>query len=102
MISLLITYVIVVFVALSQIPSGNRLTAPFEGRAGEPNTLGGYLILMNSIKKVYVLLYDNFSDFEIVQTTLLLRDKFEIVYVGFHTTMNRSITKLNVMADILA
>ena len=33
--------------AISQIPSGERVTAPFEGRyGGEPNTLGGYLVLM--------------------------------------------------------
>jgi len=55
---------------------------------------------MNSKKKVYVLLYDKFSDFEIVQTTLLL-EKLDIIYVGFNTLMNRSITKLNVKADIL-
>ncbi len=28
------------------IPSGVRLSAPFEGESGEPNTLGGYLVFM--------------------------------------------------------
>ena len=35
--------------AITQIPSGQRATAPFEGEAGEPNTLGGYLVLMMAI-----------------------------------------------------
>jgi O-antigen ligase len=34
---------------ISQIPSGIRVSAPFEGEIGEPNTLGGYLILMMSV-----------------------------------------------------
>jgi O-antigen ligase len=33
-------------IGLAQIPSGNRVSAPFEGEAGEPNTFGGYLLLM--------------------------------------------------------
>jgi O-antigen ligase len=36
-------------IAMLQIPAGGRVTAPFEGEVGEPNTLGGYLILMLSI-----------------------------------------------------
>ena len=32
--------------ALYQIPTGGRVTAPFEGERGEPNTLGGYLLFM--------------------------------------------------------
>ncbi|MBN1882205.1 MAG: O-antigen ligase family protein [Deltaproteobacteria bacterium] len=32
-----------------QIPFGIRVSAPFEGEAGEPNTLGGYLILIISV-----------------------------------------------------
>jgi O-antigen ligase len=49
------TFIIVTIVALIQIPSGNRLTAPFEGDAGEPNTLGGYLILIIAINLNLVL-----------------------------------------------
>jgi O-antigen ligase len=45
-VSLLLTCVIVDVVALAQIPSGKRLSAPFEGEVGEPNTFGGYLLLM--------------------------------------------------------
>jgi O-antigen ligase len=32
-----------------QIPLGVRVSAPFEGERGEPNTLGGYLILIISV-----------------------------------------------------
>lgn len=43
---LLVTCLIVSIVGIAQIPSGQRLSAPFEGKTGEPNTFGGYLILM--------------------------------------------------------
>ncbi|MDD5229792.1 MAG: O-antigen ligase family protein [Candidatus Marinimicrobia bacterium] len=49
LISLIITFVIVTVLALIQIPTGRRVTAPFEGDAGEPNTLGGYLIFIIAI-----------------------------------------------------
>ncbi len=45
-IALIITYTIVTISAIAQIPTGRRVTAPFEGDAGEPNTLGGYLIFI--------------------------------------------------------
>ena len=35
--------------AISQIPYVERVSAPFEGEIGEPNTLGGYLVLMFSL-----------------------------------------------------
>jgi len=47
--ALLITCMIVSIVAIAQIPAGGRITAPFEGKGGEPNTLGGYLLFMISI-----------------------------------------------------
>jgi O-antigen ligase len=37
---------IVSLVGIAQIPSGHRVSAPFEGKSGEPNTMGGYLLLM--------------------------------------------------------
>jgi O-antigen ligase len=33
-------------IGIMQIPSGERVGAPFEGQYGEPNTFGGYLIFM--------------------------------------------------------
>jgi len=34
---------------LWQIPTGARVSAPFEGEVGEPNTFGGYLVFMGAI-----------------------------------------------------
>jgi len=42
----LLTGFIVCFYGWSQIGSGIRITTPFEGVKGEPNTLGGYLLLL--------------------------------------------------------
>ena len=44
-----ITYIIVLIVSLSQVPKEVRISAPFEGEHGEPNTLGGYLVMMFSM-----------------------------------------------------
>lgn len=48
-IAIIMVFVIVCFASIAQIPQGERITAPFEGQGGEPNTLGGYLILVLSI-----------------------------------------------------
>jgi O-antigen ligase len=47
--AMMIVCFIICIVAILQIPGGGRVTAPFEGASGEPNTLGGYLVLMLSI-----------------------------------------------------
>jgi len=47
--AILLTCLIVSLYAIYQIPAGERVTAPFEGEWGEPNTLGGYLLLILSI-----------------------------------------------------
>lgn len=44
-----LTAALVSVFALAQIPAGGRVTAPFEGKEGEPNTLGGYLVFMLAI-----------------------------------------------------
>ena len=54
---MLIVCFIVCLVSIAQIPGGGRVTAPFEGAEGEPNTLGGYLILMLSITLGLLLTY---------------------------------------------
>ena len=41
--------------AISQIPSGERASAPFEGETGEPNTLGGYLVFMLAVVTGFLL-----------------------------------------------
>lgn len=43
------TAAIISLIAMLQIPGGDRVTAPFEGEDAEPNTLGGYLVLMIAI-----------------------------------------------------
>lgn len=57
--TILIVCLIVCIVAIAQIPSGARVSAPFEGSEGEPNTLGGYLVLMLSL--VLGLLHSNYG-----------------------------------------
>jgi O-antigen ligase len=61
--------IIVAIIAISQIPSGERVSAPFEGERGEPNTLGGYLVFfiaiglglaLNTLKMMRRLLYLGF------------------------------------------
>ncbi|GJQ60331.1 MAG: O-antigen ligase domain-containing protein [Candidatus Scalindua sp. AMX11] len=46
---LLITSAIISLYAIVQIPTGERVSAPFEGDSGEPGTLGGYLVLILSV-----------------------------------------------------
>ena len=48
-IAMLVTTFIVSIVAMVQIPFGGRVSAPFEGDQGEPNTLGGYLLFTGAI-----------------------------------------------------
>lgn len=42
-------------IAILQIPQGVRVSAPFEGAHGEPNTLGGYLLFVISILMAFVI-----------------------------------------------
>src|ERR687891_12413 len=44
-----LTAAIVSVVGIAQIPAGDRVSAPFEGEIGEPNTFGGYLLFMMAI-----------------------------------------------------
>jgi O-antigen ligase len=46
---LFITCFIVSIIGAFQIPGGGRVSAPFEGDSGEPNTFGGYLLLMGTV-----------------------------------------------------
>jgi O-antigen ligase len=53
--ALLLTALVVCLVALAQVPTGTRVSAPFEGEAGEPNTLGGYLLLVGAVAAALAL-----------------------------------------------
>ncbi|MFQ5791432.1 MAG: O-antigen ligase family protein [Acidobacteriota bacterium] len=50
-----ITCLVVAVVGIAQIPGGARVSAPFEGETGEPNTFGGYLVLMLSLASAFYL-----------------------------------------------
>jgi O-antigen ligase len=52
---LFLTCFIVSIIGFLQIPSGQRVSAPFEGEIGEPNTLGGYLLFIGAIATGLVL-----------------------------------------------
>jgi hypothetical protein len=41
-----VTCAVSAVMGIAQIPSGERVSAPFEGKYGEPNTFGGYLVFM--------------------------------------------------------
>lgn len=43
---LFVTAAVVSLIGILQIPDGGRLSAPFEGSGGEPNTFGGYLLFI--------------------------------------------------------
>jgi hypothetical protein len=46
---LLLTCLITGIIGIFQIPGGGRVSAPFEGEGGEPNTFGGYLLFLGAI-----------------------------------------------------
>jgi len=60
--ALLFTCAVVSFFGISQIPGGGRVSAPFEGEAGEPNTFGGYLLFMMAITIGLVLTSNLWKD----------------------------------------
>jgi len=46
---MMFTCLVASLIGVSQIPGGGRVSAPFEGEEGEPNTFGGYLVLMFAV-----------------------------------------------------
>jgi O-antigen ligase len=56
---MLLTCLIVSVVSMTQIPQGERISAPFEGKVGEPNTYGGYLVFMMSIATGLALMLES-------------------------------------------
>ena len=59
---LFLTCFIVSVYGLMQIPGGERVSAPFEGARGEPNTFGGYLVFMGAVA---VALLDHLKDMRV-------------------------------------
>jgi len=76
---------VVCLIAIAQIPSGIRVSAPFEGDRGEPNTLGGYLILMLSL--VLGLLSSNYGT---VKKKLFLGSLVFLILITLAATLSRS------------
>ena len=58
----LVTCAIVALIGIVQIPSGHRVSAPFEGQNGEPNTFGGYLVFMLAIVTGFYLTASSFRE----------------------------------------
>ena len=44
-----LTCMIASIIGIFQIPDGGRVSAPFEGEIGEPNTFGGYLLFIGLV-----------------------------------------------------
>lgn len=61
LIALLTTAAITGLIGILQIPSGARVSAPFEGGGGEPNTFGGYLVLMLAVVAGLYLTSESFD-----------------------------------------
>jgi O-antigen ligase len=82
--AMLIVSVIVCIVAIAQIPGGGRVSAPFEGEVGEPNTLGGYLVLMLSITLGLLLTYGSTKQKGLFVTLTVL------IMISLLATLSRS------------
>ena len=59
---LFLTCFIVSIYGLIQIPGGGRVSAPFEGKMGEPNTFGGYLLFIGIVA---LALIDHLKDIRV-------------------------------------
>ena len=58
---ILVTCSIVSIIGLLQIPGGERVSAPFEGEMGEPNTLGGYLLFVGAVAAGLLIKAENYK-----------------------------------------
>jgi O-antigen ligase len=84
---ILASLVVALFTALYafiQIPLGARVTAPFEGQNGEPNTLGGYLILVISVLAGFWTVYRD------QRLKILLPCLIALLFIPFLFTLSRS------------
>lgn len=82
LIGILGTFFIVLMVALAQVPAGGRITAPFEGKGGEPNTLGGYAVLLLAIV-IGLLLNLNASVPKKIKTYLVILAGLSVMIILF-------------------
>lgn len=79
-----LTCLIISLYGMLQIPGGERVSAPFEGEIGEPNTLGGYLIFIGAIAAGI------FSKAESTRTKFLLGALIVVILIPFLYTESRA------------
>jgi len=82
--ALLFACVVVSILGIAQIPGGGRVSAPFEGEVGEPNTFGGYLLLMIAIAVGLFLASDLWRD-RLIYGCILI-----IAFIPFLYTQSRA------------
>jgi len=70
-ICLFITCFIASVIGALQIPGGGRVSAPFEGEIGEPNTFGGYLLFMGCVAGGILAKADNLRTKQIMAVLII-------------------------------
>jgi O-antigen ligase len=70
--AMLLTCAVVSVIGMVNVPAGERVSAPFEGKVGEPNTFGGYLVFMICICAGLYLATDSFRNQLICSFLILL------------------------------
>ncbi|MDD5729776.1 MAG: O-antigen ligase family protein [Candidatus Omnitrophica bacterium] len=80
---ILLTCLLVSIYAWTQIHTGERLSAPFEGEGGEPNTFAGYLLLMMALILGFILYPES------VKQRFMLTLFFGFTLIPFILTLSR-------------
>ena len=68
---LFLTCFIASIIGIFQIPGGGRVSAPFEGEIGEPNTFGGYLLFIGVVAAGLLAKTDNSKTKQILAVLIL-------------------------------
>jgi len=68
---LFLTCIIASLIGAFQIPGGGRVSAPFEGEIGEPNTFGGYLLFMGCVAGGILAKADNLKTKQMMAVVIL-------------------------------
>jgi len=71
LICLFLTCFIASIIGMLQIPGGGRVSAPFEGEIGEPNTFGGYLLFIGIVAAGLLAKTDNLKTKQILAVLIL-------------------------------
>ena len=77
--AMLLTCLIVSVISMTHIPEGGRVSAPFEGKVGEPNTYGGYLVFMMSIATGLALMEESLRN-RLVAFSLVVLFSIPLLY----------------------